>query len=349
MMKLILKCFMSPGDIVSMTAAVRDLHLAHPGKFITDVRTSASDIWIGNRYITPLDEKEDDVGVLEPSEWYPLINQSNQGPFRNICGFTDGLERVLKIRIPPTLFKGHIEITPEEQLWSNPVYDHVPEGTPYWIINAGHKSDFTAKMWDWDRYQKIVKEMPQVTFVQVGAKPGESGGLVHTHKYLEGDNVINMVGKTSIREMILITYHAWGVISPVSFPHILAYTVPPHPRYKRKSRAAVIIAGGREPNHWQQGPNQQHLHTCGMLSCCDYGGCWKSRVVPIGDGDPKDDPENDQLCYRPTKTKSGQDIATCMDMIKAEDVIRLIKMYNQGLEEDLGRVLFASPKRRSKK
>ena len=40
MRKLILRNFQSPGDIVMLTAAVRDLHRAHPGEFLTDVRTS---------------------------------------------------------------------------------------------------------------------------------------------------------------------------------------------------------------------------------------------------------------------------------------------------------------------
>ena len=40
MRKLILRNFQSPGDIVMLTAAVRDIHRAHPGEFLTDVRTS---------------------------------------------------------------------------------------------------------------------------------------------------------------------------------------------------------------------------------------------------------------------------------------------------------------------
>ena len=42
--RLILKSFQSPGDIVMLTAAVRDLHAAYPGRFQTDVRTSADAI-----------------------------------------------------------------------------------------------------------------------------------------------------------------------------------------------------------------------------------------------------------------------------------------------------------------
>jgi len=35
--KLILQNHQAPGDILMLTAAVRDLHRCHPGKFLTDV------------------------------------------------------------------------------------------------------------------------------------------------------------------------------------------------------------------------------------------------------------------------------------------------------------------------
>src|SRR5580658_10110743 len=38
MRKLILNNYQSPGDIVMLTAAVRDLHRTYPGDFLTDVR-----------------------------------------------------------------------------------------------------------------------------------------------------------------------------------------------------------------------------------------------------------------------------------------------------------------------
>ncbi|MHB1767003.1 MAG: hypothetical protein ACYCUV_04035, partial [Phycisphaerae bacterium] len=50
--KLVLKTHLSPGDIVMLTAAVRDLHRAHPNKFLTAVETSASDLWENNPYVT---------------------------------------------------------------------------------------------------------------------------------------------------------------------------------------------------------------------------------------------------------------------------------------------------------
>ena len=48
--KLILKNLLSPGDIVALTAAVRDLHKCYPDQFITDVRTPCPHLWENNLF-----------------------------------------------------------------------------------------------------------------------------------------------------------------------------------------------------------------------------------------------------------------------------------------------------------
>ena len=59
----------------------------------------------------------------------------------------------------------------------------------------------------------------------------------------------------------------------------------------------------------------------GALRCCDSGGCWKSRTVALGDGDPKDN----ELCVDVVGA-----LPRCMDMITADEVIRRISMYFDG-------------------
>lgn len=48
MRKLVLRNFQAAGDILMLTAAVRDLHRACPGAFATDVRTPFPDLWENN-------------------------------------------------------------------------------------------------------------------------------------------------------------------------------------------------------------------------------------------------------------------------------------------------------------
>jgi hypothetical protein len=85
----------------------------------------------------------------------------------------------------------------------------------------------------------------------------------------------------------------------------------------------VVVAGGREPPQWEAYPHHQYIHTNGALPCCDNGGCWKSRVTALGDGDEKDEPEH--LC-----TDVAGHLPRCLDMITAADVIRRIEMYYEG-------------------
>lgn len=82
--KLILKNHQSLGDVLMLTAAVRDVHLSHPGKFLTDVDTLFPQMWEFNPYITKL-FPEDDAEVLQMN--YPIVHESNEGPYHFIHGF----------------------------------------------------------------------------------------------------------------------------------------------------------------------------------------------------------------------------------------------------------------------
>lgn len=316
--KLILQNFQSPGDIIMMSYAIKALHEQYPEQYLTDVRTPCKEIFEGNPYVTPLDPKDPDVKILKMD--YPNIHKSNQNAVQFVNAFIDDLANKLEIKLDPIQWDGAIWIRDEEKQWWSQIHEILGYDPPFWIINAGHKWDYTAKAWDFERYQKIVDTFPDLWFVQVGLKE-------HNHPPLKGENLINLIGKTDTRQMIRLVWHSYGVITPISFPMHLAYAVPPHPRYNRKSRACIVIAGGREPNHWQAAANQQFVHTCGMLDCCDYGGSWKSRVVPINDGDKKDK----DLCLHPVKLKTGQCIAKCMDMITAEEICLLVKKYMDNL------------------
>src|SRR5579871_4982184 len=104
MEKWIFDCKLSAGDIVMLTAAVRELHQAYPGRFITDVRTHFPALWENNPYITALRPEDPDVRALLCD--CPLVNQSNQAPFHFIHGFTQYLSQKLDLPIRPARFKG---------------------------------------------------------------------------------------------------------------------------------------------------------------------------------------------------------------------------------------------------
>lgn len=310
--KLILRNWLSPGDIITLTAALRDLHLTHPGKFFTDVRTPCPALWENNPHVTPLDEKDSGVELIQCE--YPLINQSNSRPYHMIHGFRLFLQEKLGVPIEPHAFKGDIHLSAEEKVWMSQVEEIDGIGARFWIIVSGGKSDFTAKWWDPERAQKVVDHFAgRIRFVQCG-----EGG--HHHPRLR--NVIDFVGRTDLRQMVRLMHHADGVICPVTmFMHLAAAVEVRSGRLK--NRPCVVIAGGREPAHWEAYPHHQFLHTMGALPCCDHGGCWKSRVEPLNDGDEKDR----SLCLRPVTLAGGRKLPQCMDMITADDVIRAVELY----------------------
>src|SRR4051794_289851 len=153
MRRLILRSFQSPGDVLMLTAAVRDLHAAHPNQFQTDVRTSAPTLWENNPFLTPLQEGGRDVEALDVH--YPLVHQSNQRPYHFLHGYAQFLEEQLGVRIPLTRFHGDIHLSPEEKALPAPGAEHgVPER--FWIVMAGGKFDFTAKWWNPASWQAVV-------------------------------------------------------------------------------------------------------------------------------------------------------------------------------------------------
>ena len=309
MRKLILSNDQSPGDIVMLTAAVRDLHRKYPGDFLTDVRTPCADLWENNPYITAL--KPSEQGVESVDCQYPLIHRSNQEPWHFLHGFIDFLNRRLDLQIESHGIQGRypylrvrkiLDVAGAGDHWrSGPVLDR----------RAGGKFDYTIKWWETARYQEVVDHFRgRVLFVQIG----EQG---HHHPPLRG--VIDLRGKTDLRQLIRLVYHAQGVLGPVSLPMHLAAAIETKAGMP-KNRPCVVIAGGREPPHWEAYPHHQFIHTVGALRCCDNGGCWKSRTVPLGDGDPKDDPSD--LCVDVVGS-----LPRCMDMVTADEVIRRIESY----------------------
>ena len=389
MRRVVLKSNLPPGDILMLTAAVRDLHRSYPQSFLTDVRANHPALWANNPFITPLREYEPGTEIIDCH--YPLIQESNQLPYHFIHGFIFYLNEQLGLNIRPTEFRGDIYLSKEEQMDPLPFYPgsadfqsavspvsnrktvrneyqpqhaHAPltptlspsdgarEELPMWLISAGGKRDFTIKWWDTRRYQEVVDHFRgRIQFVQVGA----AGDY---HPELKG--VIDLRGRTDLRTLIKLVYHADGIVTPVSLLMHLAATVPgkrngkclmandqcamgdtkaqapnANPKLEVASqielsnqlRPCVVIAGGREPAHWEAYPGHQFLHTIGMLACCRNGGCWRSRTIALRDGSDLNRPE--RLCVDVVNK-----LPRCMDMIQAADVIACIEKYLAGKEHE---------------
>jgi hypothetical protein len=341
--KLRLINHLSPGDIVMLTAAVRDLHLSHPGVFATELRTIGKSVWENNPHVTKFVKNEPEVQELRCE--YPLIHRSNKTPWHFIHGFMQDLGGKLGVKIEPSDFKGDIHFSDIEREWMSQVQEITKVPVPFWIIGAGGKFDFTAKWWPVERYQQVVDHFAgRILFVQVGEAH-------HHHPPLRG--VLDLLGKTKLRQLIRLMHHAQGVLCPVTLHMHLAAAVPVR-KGMPKNRPCVVVAGGREPAQWEAYPHHQYLHRNGALPCCDQGGCWKSRVVPLGDKDSKD--ELSKLCThvvhlrdpaRSFRRKTDEPLPPhawvdapgrvptdylpqCLDLVTVDDVIRAIELYFAG-------------------
>jgi ADP-heptose:LPS heptosyltransferase len=249
-----------------------------------------------------------------------LIHESNEGSYHFIHGFRLYLEDRLGIRIKATKFWGDIHFSCEELTWTSMVHEHFTGcDSPFWLICTGGKRDYTAKWWIPEFAQEVVDHFKdRIQFVQFGAE-----GSNHEHPLLNG--VINLVGKTDIRMFMRLMYHASGVVCPVTFAMHLAAAMQAKPGLPLR-KACVVTAGGREPSLFTAYPHHVYLHANGQMLCCQNGGCWKSRITPLNDGDEKDL----ELCVD-TVNIGNREVQRCMhDLVTAQDVIRAIERYYRG-------------------
>jgi len=320
--KIILKLSddLSPGDVVLLTATVRDLYDAtYRDGWALDVRTPAPALWENNPYLTPLEEAAPDVETVLVEA--PLATKANWIPYHFIHGFRMDAETKLGLKIPAGAFHGDIHLSEAEITAPSPAAEAGWTGS-YWLVAAGGKYDMTCKWWNPAFYQKVVNRLRgRIKFVQIGA-------VGDWHLPLEG--VVNLVGQTDLRQLVRLVYHAEGVVCPVTFPMHLAAAVPPRDGHYRP---CVVIAGGREPAHWEAYPTHRFLHTTGALPCNVQGGCWRMRCQPVGDGHPSDAPEG--RCVAPVQVAEDLVVPRCMRMIWPRDVVRAIRLYyRRGLVEE---------------
>jgi hypothetical protein len=306
---LLLKQDQAPGDALAMTAAIYSLHKGHPGRYTTAVQTNWPEVFDNNPDVVPLSSIPDAAPL---QMHYPAIHQSNDRGIHFMQGWCEFLGSALGINVPLLTNRPHLYFADPECIR--------PSIDDYWVICSGGKSDFTNKMWGQHNYQEVVDRIGgRVKFVQVGANPDDHPPLTGLFNHT--------VGRTSLRSLFYLVRWSRGVLCGVSLlMHVAAALGKP----------AVVIAGGREPVQWNAYPKQHYLHTVGALSCStskgDVGGaCWRSRVVPLGDGSVLDR----DTCERPvngTPTRISRcTIPECMTLIRPAEVAELVLRYNRGV------------------
>lgn len=315
----------APGDVLMLTALVRDIARAYPGQYGIDVLTSYGEIWQNNPYLlrsTPENAKEYhpltmDYGKHMPHHVTKAKGTHFVGAFHQEFKFKTG------IVVPLTEPRGDLHLTPADAL---------PMALPsrYWVILAGGKTDFITKHWSYTGYQSVadVLQGMGIPVVQAGGT-SQSGKVKDLHMPLHG--VVNLLGKTTLRQFMQVLANADGVICTITFAMHAAAAL---------GKPCVVIAGGREEPWWEayhrDNPNlgvsasklpvnHRDLHTVGQLVCRPEWaarGCWKSYATPA----QARAAESTSYCLRPVSTP-GQVLPECMSKISTERVLESVLSY----------------------
>ena len=313
--QLVIENLQAPGDVLMVTCAVRALHKQFPNEFITSPATSTPDIWLNNPYSKTIDRAQ--ASEMVRCGYSSAIHQVHYRSSHFAAGTCQELSERLGVRVNLTDMRPDIYFTNEEK---DPVNRRIKE--PYWLVVAGGKSDFTAKVWGYQYWQQAVTTLHKDTqLVQVG-------GASHNHKPLE--NVVDLIGKTTFRELMCLVYHAQGVICPVTAVMHLAAAC---------NKPCVCIAGGREEFWWEAYTHNtwkasipdkpvpvdfvehRYLHTLGQLSCCMKIACWKNGIG---------EKHQSQNCTQLVNTVSGI-LPKCLDSLHPDTVIKAVHDYMNGV------------------
>jgi hypothetical protein len=318
----------APGDMLMVTALVRDLKLTYGDEILVNVRGDKPaldypDIWRNNPYLSEFGRRDGVFLKMDAKNSrgadVAAMKLSQSGAGRHyINSFHTAFTQRTRIPVSLLYSKPDLHLTEEEK--ANPLVSK-----PYWVICPGWKTDMTNKSWLVPRWKEVVERLRGhgISFIQEGASKKN-----HINYPIEG--ALDLINKTSIRDLIRNIYHSEGVICLCSLPMHIAAAL---------DKPCVVIFGGREePSYEWYRPDPvafgraepvkvPHvlLHTIGQLPCCQTRGCWKRRVVPLPD--TRTD-YNKSLCQMPDKTTCpDQPVAQCMSMITTDMVVDAVLSY----------------------
>jgi ADP-heptose:LPS heptosyltransferase len=310
---------MAPGDVTVFTAFIRDFKLAFP-QYEVDVRTNFPELFENNPHITPISDKAPGHNAFrfthDDYRWLLRLAKSGEA-LHFVRGFHAIYEKKTKIAVPCTLPRPDIHLAAKEK-------QPLVSGR-YWIVVPGGKTDMTTKIVATSTYQAVVDQLRPLgfQFVQIGAVTSR-----HIQPRLSG--VLDLVGQTTLRDLVRLIYGAEGVICGLTLPMHLAAAL---------ERPCVVLAGGRETpafehyaDSWRGFGNtcasvtvpHVFLHTIGKLHCCKRLACWRDRVVPLKTA--KDPSRNARLCQLPTKI-GGQIVPRCLTLITPTDIVSAVMSY----------------------
>lgn len=288
------------GDILMFTCGVRDFKKAFPNVRVNVIST-AGHIWDHNpaidRTLKPTDQNTIKIGPGKGT------NQSNRVDWHFANSYRMSIEDALKIHIPQGLSRPDVWFTEEE--YNAPRFFKAP----YWLIVVSGEKGWNAKMYPFERWQEVVNQNPDLTFVQLGTKGDDPPRL-------QGPNVIDHVGmtedkNTGVRDLFKLFLHAEGSIGLVSFHMHLSGAL---------WKPCVVVAGAREPASFTKYEGHQYLETGGTLPCAVQA-CWTCDLNPPA---PQKSRCTNQVMINDVR------VPRCVDMIEPSEITAAIQRYYKG-------------------
>jgi len=130
---------------------------------------------------------------------------------------------------------------------------------PYWLIKPVGETSYTPnKEWAVERYQEVVRRSPWITWVQFGPR-----------RDLPLDGVVDLRGKTDIRELLYVVRQSRGVLGGEGFPNhaAAAFGVP-----------SIVIFSGFSHVELAKYRNTIPLVRQPQVECAP---CWKLKPCPV--------------------------------------------------------------------
>jgi ADP-heptose:LPS heptosyltransferase len=293
-MKLALKCNLGLGDIVVLTAVIRELKQQYsfdllpivPIAYNTLLRNSPhfrQDIQFNTRLEYP--------DVLNCDMMAAGFYSFYQHKKHFVKYALDWFAEKLGLSLETESLHGEIFLTDQEK-------QQRPIKSEYWVLVAGGKYDATVKFYP--HWQTVVDGL-NTKIIQI-QNPKDY------HPKLNG---VEFVETRYCRDFAKLIYHSAGVIAPVtSAVHIAGAFQKP----------CVVVAGGYEPEGWIKYPNHIVLNQFG-LPCAMKEACFKKWAFPTEHG-PKF--QKHQECQQ--KINIGEmTFAACMNELTPERIIESVK------------------------
>ena len=292
------------GDILTMTAGIRDFKKAFPDTQV-GVITTAMHIWDHNPHIDHSFRDTRHQVKIGPGK---LTNKSNACDLHMCNAFRVDIEDKLGLQIPQGPITPDIWMT-EEEYKRDPLIDG-----PYWVFIYGGEPGWPSKQYHrWQEVVDILKDDIQI--VQLG---------VNKHPFPRLNNVIDYVGKTEdrnhgIRDLFNIFLHAQGSLGLVSMHMHLSAAF---------GNPCVVVAGAREPAWFTNYFGHQYVQVNGTMFCGLHTACWACKL------------EGCKNLTTPKQITDGhhtEKVPTCVDIIEPEEIAEAVRKYYKGGRLEYGK------------